>query len=310
MSCSACPPQSCHSVIPAPFVDWRRHAYPFRQHDLARWGRRLQPWVGGQRPRLLLPGAPRRGRLAGARARHDPAEDVRRADVAALDRGGARHRRRHERLGRRRFPGQARRRIRPRARDVRDHRIFEPPGQGRDRSGAARAVGRAGAWRGPAITSITPGEASAGTHNYVTIGGSGFGATPGNVEFSYGRNGVARISTSAIASWSDTAISCDVPTGVIDSYSASAGSGPVVVTTFNGVESNGYDFHTTFGYGGAKWSSPGLTYYVNTSGIDSVLRENLVDAGATVWNLSLIHISEPTRLGMISYAVFCLKKKK
>src|SRR5450756_73787 len=25
-------------------------------------------------------------------------------------------------------------------------------------------------------------------------------------------------------------------------------------------------------------------------------------------NLSLIHISEPTRLGMISYAVFCLKK--
>src|SRR5450756_3034713 len=29
-----------------------------------------------------------------------------------------------------------------------------------------------------------------------------------------------------------------------------------------------------------------------------------------LWFLSLIHISEPTRLGMISYAVFCLKKKK
>src|SRR5450756_3031292 len=29
---------------------------------------------------------------------------------------------------------------------------------------------------------------------------------------------------------------------------------------------------------------------------------------ATVYGLSLIHISEPTRLGMISYAVFCLKK--
>src|SRR5659263_611634 len=28
-----------------------------------------------------------------------------------------------------------------------------------------------------------------------------------------------------------------------------------------------------------------------------------------VQQLSLIHISEPTRLGMISYAVFCLKKK-
>ena len=29
-----------------------------------------------------------------------------------------------------------------------------------------------------------------------------------------------------------------------------------------------------------------------------------------IYQLSLIHISEPTRLGMISYAVFCLKKKK
>src|SRR5450756_3057611 len=29
-----------------------------------------------------------------------------------------------------------------------------------------------------------------------------------------------------------------------------------------------------------------------------------------VLGLSLIHISEPTRLGMISYAVFCLKKEK
>src|SRR5450756_1813054 len=34
-----------------------------------------------------------------------------------------------------------------------------------------------------------------------------------------------------------------------------------------------------------------------------------VAAGALI-ELSLIHISEPTRLGMISYAVFCLKKKK
>src|SRR5450759_5988989 len=33
-------------------------------------------------------------------------------------------------------------------------------------------------------------------------------------------------------------------------------------------------------------------------------------SNSTVYNLSLIHISEPTRLGMISYAVFCLKKKK
>src|SRR5450756_2007381 len=31
---------------------------------------------------------------------------------------------------------------------------------------------------------------------------------------------------------------------------------------------------------------------------------------AMLQDISLIHISEPTRLGMISYAVFCLKKKK
>src|SRR5450756_3053281 len=34
------------------------------------------------------------------------------------------------------------------------------------------------------------------------------------------------------------------------------------------------------------------------------------DWGGRLPKLSLIHISEPTRLGMISYAVFCLKKKK
>src|SRR5428012_9108 len=33
-------------------------------------------------------------------------------------------------------------------------------------------------------------------------------------------------------------------------------------------------------------------------------------SGGPPGGLSLIHISEPTRLGMISYAVFCLKKKK
>src|SRR5450759_4409719 len=33
------------------------------------------------------------------------------------------------------------------------------------------------------------------------------------------------------------------------------------------------------------------------------------DCNRIPFPLSLIHISEPTRLGMISYAVFCLKKK-
>src|SRR5450756_1124690 len=38
-------------------------------------------------------------------------------------------------------------------------------------------------------------------------------------------------------------------------------------------------------------------------------REAMGNHGPHV-DFALIHISEPTRLGMISYAVFCLKKKK
>ena len=34
------------------------------------------------------------------------------------------------------------------------------------------------------------------------------------------------------------------------------------------------------------------------------------DRGPNLFPLSLIHISEPTRQAEISYAVFCLKKKK
>src|SRR5678815_3351286 len=37
---------------------------------------------------------------------------------------------------------------------------------------------------------------------------------------------------------------------------------------------------------------------------------NTIQYNTTQYNLSLIHISEPTRLLSISYAVFCLKKKK
>src|SRR5665648_889055 len=41
----------------------------------------------------------------------------------------------------------------------------------------------------------------------------------------------------------------------------------------------------------------------------SMSAPHVAGVAALLW-LSLIRISEPTRLGMISYAVFCLKKKK
>src|SRR5450756_2006035 len=43
---------------------------------------------------------------------------------------------------------------------------------------------------------------------------------------------------------------------------------------------------------------------------EQLLAENRALIARLLSDLSLIHISEPTRLGMISYAVFCLKKKK
>ena len=60
----------------------------------------------------------------------------------------------------------------------------------------------------------------------------------------------------------------------------------------------------------------GKSLFVDTLIGKYPLREGTVQydfspsATQTLYDLSLIHISEPTRLGMISYAVFCLKKKK
>src|SRR5450756_2947547 len=65
---------------------------------------------------------------------------------------------------------------------------------------------------------------------------------------------------------------------------------------------NGYNIYTKKGLGDIK-----IGRY-KCSNCNCTPEEN-----RSFWEglkLSLIHISEPTRLGMISYAVFCLKKKK
>src|SRR5450756_2980236 len=56
---------------------------------------------------------------------------------------------------------------------------------------------------------------------------------------------------------------------------------------------------------GRFWREATNTHYARTSA--SWRRSSFTCS--KVAPLSLIHISEPTRLGMISYAVFCLKKK-
>src|SRR5450756_2934121 len=51
-------------------------------------------------------------------------------------------------------------------------------------------------------------------------------------------------------------------------------------------------------------------YLLGQLGVPVVGVASTIDNDLYGFDLSLIHISEPTRLGMISYAVFCLKKKK
>src|SRR5680860_1815904 len=54
-----------------------------------------------------------------------------------------------------------------------------------------------------------------------------------------------------------------------------------------------------------------LTYGVGQSMLEwNVKRQFDLRSGSHYTSLSLIHISEPTRRTPISYAVFCLKKKK
>src|SRR5450759_2892873 len=53
-----------------------------------------------------------------------------------------------------------------------------------------------------------------------------------------------------------------------------------------------------------------LKSYIKSFRLIPVVNINPVTGEPEIsFKLSLIHISEPTRLGMISYAVFCLKKK-
>ena len=157
------------------------------------------------------------------------------------------------------------------------------PGDAAAEGAAAPAPSGARASSSPVISSVSPSSASAGTWSLVTISGSGFGSQEGWVEFTYGNDNVARIGAD-IHEWSATEIQCYVPTAVINDEDASAGSGPMWVTSADGSESAPYSFSVPFGFGSEHWMDPHVTYYINTTGIDNALRESLVDAGIAKWN--------------------------
>src|SRR5665648_962694 len=66
-----------------------------------------------------------------------------------------------------------------------------------------------------------------------------------------------------------------------------------------------YPFMVQLIVGGVDKNGPSI---YSLDAIGGLIDERKVVATGSGSMLSLIHISEPTRLGMISYAVFCLKK--
>src|SRR5450756_2027420 len=68
-------------------------------------------------------------------------------------------------------------------------------------------------------------------------------------------------------------------------------------------------FGTIIYRGGSAAAIPAPHTTPEATELQPMLAALVADGGtAAIMELSLIHISEPTRLGMISYAVFCLKK--
>ncbi|MBI4286018.1 MAG: matrixin family metalloprotease [Chloroflexi bacterium] len=136
----------------------------------------------------------------------------------------------------------------------------------------------------PQITTIDPPRASAGTNTQVTITGTNFGTTPGVVSFFY-RTAQPFI-TANIISWTDTSIVATVPIGTVNSYPASASSGPVYVHRPDGVDSPWFPFTLSFSYGGRKWdgSSPSVTIAINPNTADTTGEELAVKAAVDTWN--------------------------
>jgi hypothetical protein len=137
---------------------------------------------------------------------------------------------------------------------------------------------------GPVITNINPSSASAGTGSQITISGSGFGNSPGSVNFFY-CYGEPTISGD-IKSWSDNSINVTVPVAIINGYPATASSGPVCVQTATGAVSAGNEFSVNFSYGGMKWPGPTpvANFYINSNSSDVVGEDSAIRQAAATWS--------------------------
>jgi len=138
---------------------------------------------------------------------------------------------------------------------------------------------------GPVIMDMEPAAASAGTGTQMYIRGLGFGNSQGSgtIQFYFAPGEVIPVSKSAITQWTDKAILCTVPSGTVQGYSGSAGSGPVTITTDAGQSAQYNPFIVTFGYNRAKWpgTDPEVDFYVGTNITDWT--DTLTNAG-NQWN--------------------------
>jgi IPT/TIG domain/FlgD Ig-like domain len=126
----------------------------------------------------------------------------------------------------------------------------------------------------PAITSISPSKASSDTRTTITITGTHFGTTRGDVEFPYANE--TRDATSLI-SWNDTTIKCEVP---------EANSGGVVVETYAGDHSAPYNYTISFGAIGMEVPDANLPdplYYHNLGTPDAAEEFARLDASMATW---------------------------
>jgi len=122
---------------------------------------------------------------------------------------------------------------------------------------------------GAVVMDIQPAGASAGTGTEINIRGLGFGDTQGTgtIQFYFSPGEVITVPSTSITQWTDTAIRCKVPSGTVQGYGGSAGSGPVTVNTGAGESVDYSPFIVTFGYNRSRWSGsdPLVNFYVGTN---------------------------------------------
>ncbi len=132
--------------------------------------------------------------------------------------------------------------------------------------------GTASSAGGPMISSISPAQAPAGAGALITITGTGFGDTRGEVYFYYAAS--TYLPATNVVSWSDGSILVEVP--------GSISSGPVLVWSAAQGSSPGFHLDVPYSLGPAAW--PNATVPFKVSSNVSSTRRTQVERGASAWN--------------------------